>query len=359
MERTTVEIYEASGATWAQRRRPERTDEARAFADRVGPRGVRADLGCGAGRYSTELGAPLVALDAARTMLGLCRAAAPDALLVQADLEALPIRRGALRGGWGSMSYLHVPSARLPLALADLHRSLAVGAPIELRLIGGSHEGPDLPGDDIGGRFFASWEPAHLADVATGAGFTVVGVEDRVEGKGRRIVLRAERARTLADTVGPGMRLLVCGLNPSLLSADVGVGFARPGNRFWGAAIAAGAASRVRDPVHALRHHGTGMTDIVKRATVAAAELDPDEYRAGIARVERLCTWLRPAVICFVGLTGWRAAVDRRAVAGPQPHGFGGVAAYVMPSTSGLNAHTKPAAHAEHLRAALALAGRP
>lgn len=358
MDRTTVDIYETHGETWARRRRPERSDEAEAFADRVAPGAIRADLGCGAGRYTEELGAPVVALDAASTMLGLCRTSSPGALLVQADLEALPLRRGSLGGAWASMSYLHVPSARLPLALADLHRSLAVGAPIELRLIGGAHEGHDLPGDDIGGRFFASWEAEHLADVATGAGFGVTGLEDREEGKGRRLVLRAERARTLADTVGPDMRLLVCGLNPSLLSADAGVGFARPGNRFWPAAVAAGAASRPRDPLHALRHHGTGMTDIVKRATVGAAELDASEYLLGIARVGRLCAWLRPRAICFVGLTGWRSAVDRRAVPGPQPRLFGGVPAYVMPSTSGLNAHTKPAGHAEHLRAALALADR-
>ncbi len=356
MDRSTVAIYETRGETWASRRSPERRDEAKAFADRVAAGAVRADLGCGAGRYAAELGAPVVALDAARTMLGLCRTSSPGALLVQADLEALPLRRASLGGGWASMSYLHVPSTRLPLALADLHHSLAVGAPIELRLIGGAHEGHDLPGDDIGGRYFASWEPERLADVATGAGFAVTEVEDRVEGKGRRLVLRAVRARTLADTVGPGMRLLVCGLNPSVLAADAGVGFARPGNRFWPAARAAGAASRPRDPQHALRHHGMGMTDIVKRATVAAAELDVDEYVAGIARVRRLCAWLRPRAICFVGLTGWRVAVDRRAVPGHQPRPFGGVPAYVMPSTSGLNAHTKPADHVEHLRAALVLA---
>lgn len=356
MDRATVETYEERGDTWARRRRPERSEEAVAFSHRVVPGALRVDLGCGGGRYTAELGTPVLALDAARTMLGLCRTSSPGAMLVQGDLEALPLRQGSLGGAWASMSYLHVPSARLPLALADLHRSLAVGAPIELRLIGGAHEGHDLPGDDIGGRFFASWEPERIADVATGAGFAVAEVEDRVEGKGRRLVLRAERAPTLADTVGPGMRLLVCGLNPSIVSADAGVGFARPGNRFWPAAIAAGAASRPRDPLHALRQHGTGMTDIVKRATVAAAAIDAAEYRAGMARVERLCTWLRPRAVCFVGLTGWRVAVDRWAIAGAQPRRFGGVPAYVMPSTSGLNAHTKPADHAVHLRAALALA---
>ncbi len=44
----------------------------------------------------------------------------------------------------------------------------------------------------------------------------------------------------------------------------------------------------------------------------------------------------------MVGLAGWRAAVDRKAVAGVQPEPFGGRPVYVMPSTSGLNAEQPP-----------------
>ena len=36
------------------------------------------------------------------------------------------------------------------------------------------------------------------------------------------------RGRTLPDTVGAGMRLLVCGLNPSVHAADAGVGYVTP-----------------------------------------------------------------------------------------------------------------------------------
>jgi hypothetical protein len=58
----------------------------------------------------------------------------------------------------------------------------------------------------------------------------------------------------------------------------------------------------------------------------------------------------------MVGLAGWRAAVDRKAVAGVQPEPFGGRPVYVMPSTSGLNAHSRLDDLADHLRAAAALA---
>ena len=69
---------------------------------------------------------------------------------------------------------------------------------------------------------------------------------------GRNTHVRARRARSLPDTVGDGMRVLVCGLNPSEYSADRGVGYARPGNRFWPAALQAELVTRALDPVHAL-----------------------------------------------------------------------------------------------------------
>ena len=341
-------IYEARGGDWAARRRAVRHDDAVAFAARLPPGAVRLDAGAGAGRYTAALGTPVIALDAARTMLGLLRPSAPAAWPVQGDLEALPLRRASVGAAWANMSYLHVPRVRLPMALADLHRVLLVGAPVDLQLLAGDYEGTALPGDDVGGRFFSSTPPGMLADLLTGAGFDV----GRVEEEGDVVRAQGTRARSLADTVGAGMTLLVCGLNPSEYAADRGVGYARPGNRFWGAAADGGLVTCERDAVHALRTGGVGMTDLVKRATRVASAVTAAEYRAGAARVERLVGWLQPGAVCFVGLAGWRAVVDRRAAAGLQPSRFGGRPAYVMPSTSGLNARTSRAELAAHLAAA-------
>jgi len=222
-------------------------------------------------------------------------------------------------------------------------------------MLEGANEGDDLPGDEIAGRFFAGWPPDRLVDVVRGAGFEVE--EGSLTVSGDEVRLRAVRARTLADTVGPGMRLLICGVNPSWYSADAGVGYARPGNRFWAAARAAGIVERDRDPVSAIVDHGMGMTDFVKRPSRTAAEVRSEEYRAGFGRVERLVEWLRPGAVCFTGLSGWRDVVDAKAVAGPQPRGIGGRPAYVMPSTSGLNARTSLAELVDHLREAWALGG--
>jgi len=212
-----------------------------------------------------------------------------------------------------------VSLVRLPVALARVHWSTT-------------------PGDVVDWELPAS---ARADEVVTGAGF------ERISER------RARRLQTLPDTVGPRMRLLVCGLNPSVVAADAGVGFAGPTNRFWPAALQAGLVTEARDPLHALLVDGVGMTDLVKRATKGTAELSSAEYRAGAERVERLVRWLKSPVVLFVGLEGWRAALDRRAQAGVQPSTFGGATAYVMPSTSGLNAHVQLPDLVEHIRAAL------
>ncbi len=229
-------------------------------------------------------------------------------------------------------------SGDTPLELWSLQRRLSVGDVVEVTV-------PAVRGA-------SRVAPAALAvvhDLLVGGGFEVAG---RTRVDAGAVVLQAVRARTLADTVAPGLRLLVCGLNPSLYTADAGIPYARPGNRFWPAALAAGLVTVDRDPLHALEVHGVGFTDQVKRATPSIETVGAAEFRTGAERVERLVARLEPAAVCVVGLSGWRAAVDRRAGTGWQPGTLGGRPVYVMPSTSGLNAHATPAGLAAHLRAA-------
>jgi TDG/mug DNA glycosylase family protein len=222
------------------------------------------------------------------------------------------------------------PAAAVPLALADLHRSLAPDDVVRIDIAPDEHD-PAAP------------TPESLLD---GGGFAAAGARSHYR-----------RVRTLPDYVAAGMRVLLVGLNPSLYSADAGVGFARPGNRFWPAILAAGLVDTAREPRRALVDHHIGMTDLVKRATARADELAVAEYRQGYIRLHSLVTWLQPTVLCIVGLSGWRAAVDRRAVAGRQTESIGATIVYVMPNTSGLNAHATVASLADHFRAVKELAG--
>jgi double-stranded uracil-DNA glycosylase len=351
MDRRTVEAYEARGERWSPARRPQRLDDAQAFAARLGASGAVVDLGSGTGRHLDSLGRRAIGLDAAWSMLRRCRAQMPDALLVRADFEALPFGAEVLAGAWSNMTYHHVPAARLPAALAELHRVLDTGAPVDLQVLAGGYSGHALAGDEVGDRYFAGWQPDRLADVLVGAGFEEV----RVERRGEVLGAGARRARTLADSVGADMRLLVVGLNPSVVAADAGVPFFRRGNRFWPAALAAGLVHRDRDPRAALGC-GLGFTDLVKRASPNARSLGMAEYREGMARVERLARWLAPAAVCVVGLAGWRAAFGQPASAGVQEREVGGRPAYLMPSTSGANAHVSQTDLTEHLRQAAKLA---
>ena len=347
MDRSTVEVYERRAEEWAERRRAVHRDRSTVLAARVLPGLPVADLGCGPGHYLDDLGPRAVGVDAAAAMLALV---GPGARLVQADLEALPLRDRSLGGVWASNSYLHVPRTRLPLAMARLHWAMEVGAPLTLSVVVGDGEG-DWPDDDFPGRRFSFWQPESLGALLAGAGFEVEDVTIQAE----RVWADARRARTLPDTTAAGQRVLVCGLNPSVVAADAGYGFAGPSNRFWRAAVASGLVTRPRDPLGCAVHDRVGMTDLVKRATPNAAVLGVEEYRAGADRVRGLVEWLQPQLVLFVGLAGWRAAVDRTALAGLQPAPFGGAPAYVMPSTSGLNAHSTPASLAAHMAEALTL----
>jgi TDG/mug DNA glycosylase family protein len=150
----------------------------------------------------------------------------------------------------------------------------------------------------------------------------------------------------LGPILGPGLRVLFVGINPSLRSAEVGHHFARPGNRFWPTLYAAGfTPRRLRpDEDHELPAYGIGVTNLATRATRAADDLTADELRAGAAELERTVRRHRPRLVAMVGLTAYRLAFGRPGASmGLQGDEVGGRPVWVLPNPSGLNAHYKPA----------------
>lgn len=153
--------------------------------------------------------------------------------------------------------------------------------------------------------------------------------------------LEAARGRTVPDVVDDGLRLLICGINPGLWSAWSGHHFARPGNRFWVALHRAGLTPRVLAPEEErlLLDHGLGITNVVARATAAAAELTPEEIRAGGERLTRLVARRRPGAVAVLGVGAYRTAFgDRSAGPGRRPRPLAGVPVWVVPNPSGLQA---------------------
>src|SRR3954454_1822020 len=126
--------------------------------------------------------------------------------------------------------------------------------------------------------------------------------------------------------MGPGLRVLFVGINPSLRSAEVGHHFARPGNRFWPTLHAAGfTPRRLRpDEDHELPQHGLGVTNLAFRPTRAASELSAEELRAGAADLEATVRRDAPRLVAIVGLTAYRTAFGSPATQmGPQAEEIG------------------------------------
>lgn len=171
-----------------------------------------------------------------------------------------------------------------------------------------------------------------------------------------------EATKPLPDLLGPGLKLLLCGINPSLRSAEVGHHFARPGNRFWPALHLAGITPRRLAPAeqHELLGLGVGITNLCARPTRRADELTPGELLAGALALEALVGDWRPEVVAIVGVTAYRGAFSRpRAVLGAQPEALGGRPLWVLPNPSGLNAHHRVEDLAGWYGAAWAAAGGP
>ncbi|MEZ5340143.1 MAG: mismatch-specific DNA-glycosylase [Acidimicrobiales bacterium] len=231
-------------------------------------------------------------------------------LTVKASSDEIGLRREA-----------GIDVAGLPIWLARLHRALPAGTSVRI---------------SVDGQL-----PLPLSTFTEGAGFRETSPD-------------FVRELTLADLVAPGLKALVCGLNPSPASAETGIAFGHKGNRFWPAAVAAGLVSAEFKPEDALMSDRVGFTDLAKRTTSRASELSNAEFQAGFSRLERLLSWAKPNALIVVGLTGWRIATNRQARPGWQPDAVGGTPVYLMPNTSGLNAHESLGSLTAHFEAALA-----
>lgn len=204
---------------------------------------------------------------------------------------------------------------------------------------------------------------------------------------------------SIPDLIGDDCKLLFVGINPGLQTAMTGIHFAHPSNRFWPALKKAGiidwvpnvspvapavplgevsqgqerlwtAATQthfchpsnrfypaleraglidwsVDSDVGMTDHQrerftksGIGITNLVRRATARASELDRQELRAGGERLVGLVDRLQPEVVAVAGVTAYRDAFgDRKAAMGRQEARIGESQLWVVPNPSGLNAH--------------------
>jgi double-stranded uracil-DNA glycosylase len=183
---------------------------------------------------------------------------------------------------------------------------------------------------------------------------TVIGRSDLQPPRPTKAEIAAAAGQTVPDLIRPGLKVLFCGINPGLYSGATHHHFARPGNRFWPALHAAGFTDRLVSPweEQLLLENGLGITNLVARATAAAAELTRDELKAGRRRLEKKVARYRPRWVAVVGIGAYRAAFERpRATMGFQPEKIGSSGLWVLPNPSGLNANHQIAELTDAFRA--------
>jgi len=158
--------------------------------------------------------------------------------------------------------------------------------------------------------------------------------------------LQAAAGKSVPDVIAPGLKVLFCGINPSLYSGAVGHHFARPGNRFWPVLHMAGLTPRLLLPEEEreLLRYGYGITNLVERATSSERDLLAEELVAGHIHLEEKVRRYAPRCIAVLGVGAYRAAFALpRAVLGVQTEMLSGSAVWVLPNPSGLNAHYQAA----------------
>ena len=154
--------------------------------------------------------------------------------------------------------------------------------------------------------------------------------------------IEAARDKAIPDVIASDLRVLFCGINPSLYSAAIGHHFGRPGNRFWPVLHQAGITDHQLSPFddRQLLQHGIGITNIVERATARADEIADNEFIEGVKKLERKIATIHPCWLAVLGVTAYRVGFgQRKAVIGEQATRIDDTRLWVLPNPSGLNAH--------------------
>lgn len=146
--------------------------------------------------------------------------------------------------------------------------------------------------------------------------------------------------RAVPDVLGPGVRIVFCGINPGRVSAAAGAPFANPRNDFWRLLHAAGCTPRLLLPEEAaeLLRFRVGLTNAARRTTRGSGDLRRADFAGAAERLEEIARSLRPTAIAFVGKTAYSGVFGERCEHGRQERKLGETALFVLPSTSPANA---------------------
>ena len=164
-----------------------------------------------------------------------------------------------------------------------------------------------------------------------------------------------------ADVLAEGLDVVFCGINPAATAVAAGHNFSHRNNRFWSVLHLAGFTDRQLRPddEHQLLQVGCGIAAVVARPTRRASQVRAQEFRQARAGFEAEIRRWRPQTVAFLGKRALAAMTGTSGIEwGPQPTGFGGTDAWVLPNPSGLNSgFTRDALVCAYTQLRLAVAG--
>lgn len=145
---------------------------------------------------------------------------------------------------------------------------------------------------------------------------------------------------SLPDILEGDLDIVFVGINPGLYSAKMGHYYAQPANRFWSILFQSGLIPAPLTPEDdwKLPRFRLGLSDVVKRVTASANDLSTAELKEGGEILRRKIGFYQPRVVCFNGLTAYRAVFPGEEGMGLKSHKINQSHVFALPSTSPRNA---------------------
>lgn len=169
----------------------------REFAGLLPPGARVLDYGCGTGQelaWLARRGFRAEGVDGTLEFVLRARKLCPQAKVLHARFEAVPLGREAYGGVWCNAALIHVPPEEMAAQLEKLRRALSPGGWLALTLAWGSKKG-FLRRDWIPGRYMACYSRAETAALLEGWEVRSMKVVSKGGRRGRWIRLLAQPRR--------------------------------------------------------------------------------------------------------------------------------------------------------------------
>ncbi|TCD61388.1 hypothetical protein EIP91_008525 [Steccherinum ochraceum] len=121
-----------------------------------------------------------------------------------------------------------------------------------------------------------------------------------------------EHLHHLQDCLDHGLDIVYCGINPDVISAEVGHRFVSPTNHFWRCLYESGLTDRKLSPTEDFtlpESYSMGLTCLVDRPTAEQAELSKTEMISGVPTLSSKIAKYKPRIVCFLGKGIWQVFV--------------------------------------------------